>query len=292
MEQKGLISVSTNSVTKELELSRIDDDLILFDDFANLPVPYEPRRNMGLIVGLCLQGNFHYSADTVEHNVCAGEALIIHEGQVVNNYWSSNDVSGIGIMMSYDFFHEIVKGIHELSSLFLFSRSHPVFMLQPNEIDDTIDYFKIIKKRVDNNIKHFRRDEVRMLVSAMIYDLCNIVYRIQLSTDRKQTRAEAIFTDFIRLVEQNHKSERRVGWYAHKMCITAKYLSETVKQVSRRTPNDWIDNYVVMELRVQLKNTTKSIKEIAQEMCFPNQSFLGKYFKEHVGVSPMTYRKS
>ena len=292
MEQKGLISVSTNSVTKELELSRIDDDLILFDDFANLPVPYEPRRNMGLIVGLCLQGNFHYSADTVEHNVCAGEALIIHEGQVVNNYWSSNDVSGIGIMMSYDFFHEIVKGIHELSSLFLFSRSHPVFMLQPNEIDDAIDYFKIIKKRVDNNVKHFRRDEVKMLVSAMIYDLCNIVYRIQLSTNKKQTRAEAIFTDFIRLVEQNYRSERRVGWYAHKMCITAKYLSETVKQVSHRTPNDWIDNYVVMELRVQLKNTTKSIKEIAQDMCFPNQLFMGKYFKEHVGMSPMAYRKS
>lgn len=292
MGQKGLLSVSTNSVTKELELSRMDDDIILFDDFANMPVPYEPRRNMGLIVGLCLQGGFRYTADTVEHSVHAGEALIIHEGQVVENYWSSKDVRGIGIMMSYDFFHEIVKGIHELSSLFLFSRSNPVFMLQPNEIDDTIDYFKIIKKRVDNNIKHFRRDEVRMLVSAMIYDLCNIVYRIQLSTDRKQTRAEAIFTDFIRLVEQNHKSERRVGWYAHKMCITAKYLSETVKQVSHRTPNDWIDNYVVMELRVQLKNTTKSIKEIAQDMCFPNQSFMGKYFKEHVGMSPMAYRKS
>ncbi len=62
--------------------------------------------------------------------------------------------------------------------------------------------------------------------------------------------------------------------------------------VSRRTPNDWIDNYVVMELRVLLKNTTKSIKEISQDMCFPNQSFMGKYFKEHVGMSPMSYRKS
>ena len=46
-----------------------------------------------------------------------------------------------------------------------------------------------------------------------------------------------------------------------------------------------------MELRVLLKNTSKSIKEIAQEMHFPNQSFLGKYFKEHVGVSPSEYRK-
>ena len=40
-----------------------------------------------------------------------------------------------------------------------------------------------------------------------------------------------------------------------------------------------------------LKNTTKSIKEITDELNFPNQSFLGKYFKEHVGVSPSVYRK-
>lgn len=122
MEQKGLISVSTNSVTKELELSRMDDDIILFDDFANLPVPYEPRRNMGLIVGLCLQGGFRYTADTVEHSVHAGEALIIHEGQVVENYWSSNDIRGIGIMMSYDFFMKLSKAFMN----FLLCFSSPV----------------------------------------------------------------------------------------------------------------------------------------------------------------------
>ena len=65
-----------------------------------------------------------------------------------------------------------------------------------------------------------------------------------------------------------------------------------VKAVSRRTPNEWIDNYVVMELRSLLKNTTKTVKEIAADMNFPNQSFLGKYFKEHVGLSPVSYRKS
>jgi AraC-like DNA-binding protein len=47
-----------------------------------------------------------------------------------------------------------------------------------------------------------------------------------------------------------------------------------------------------MELRVLLKNSTKTIKEIANEMNFPNQSFLGKYFREHVGVTPSEYRKS
>jgi len=82
-----------------------------------------------------------------------------------------------------------------------------------------------------------------------------------------------------------------VSWYAQQLDITPKYLSEMVKQVSKRTPNEWIDNYVTREIRVLLKNTTKSIKDIAVEMNFPNQSFLGKYFKEHAGVSPSAYRK-
>ena len=61
--------------------------------------------------------------------------------------------------------------------------------------------------------------------------------------------------------------------------------------MSHRSPNEWIDKYVTLELRVLLQNTSKSIKEIAKELNFPNQSFLGKYFKEHVGISPSRYRK-
>jgi AraC-like DNA-binding protein len=125
----------------------------------------------------------------------------------------------------------------------------------------------------------------------MFYDLSNVIYRVQ-QDHKPQSRADVIFTRFIKLVENNYKQERRVGWYARQLCITPKYLSETVKSVSRRTPNEWIDYYIILELRVQLKNTIKNIKEIAEELHFPNQSFLGKFFKDHVGMSPSKYRKS
>ncbi len=137
----------------------------------------------------------------------------------------------------------------------------------------------------------FRRKVVQALVLAMFYDLNAIIHHIETRGISKRPRADIIFTEFIRLVEGNFKSERRVSWYAEQMCITPKYLAETVKQVSRRTPNEWIDNYVTLELRLRLKNSSKSIKEIATDMHFPNQSFLGKYFKEHVGLSPSSYRK-
>ena len=95
-----------------------------------------------------------------------------------------------------------------------------------------------------------------------------------------------IIPKFIKMVEQTFRHERRVAWFAKELNITPKYLSETVKSVSNRTPNEWIDYYAILELRVQLKNTIKSIKEISDELNFPNQSFMGKFFKDHVGMSP------
>ena len=125
----------------------------------------------------------------------------------------------------------------------------------------------------------------------MFYDMSGVIWRVEQQSTKGQTRADALFARFIRLLELHFRTERRVSWYAEQLCITPKYLSETVKLVSKRTPNEWIDSYVILEIRVLLKNSTKSIKEITDELCFPNQSFLGKYFKEHVGMSPTEFRK-
>ena len=125
----------------------------------------------------------------------------------------------------------------------------------------------------------------------MFYDVGNVIYRVK-NFDESLRRSEKVFTNFLKMVEENCRKERRVAWYAQQQNITPKYLSEAVKRVSGRTAVEWVENYVTMELRVLLKNSTKTIKEIANEMNFPNQSFLGKYFREHVGVTPSEYRKS
>lgn len=271
--------------------SYIDDDIMVFDEIGALPLPNEPRRMKCILLALCRHGKVQYSVDTEERMVAANDVIIISEGQVIDNYMLSSDLSGIAILISQNFFIEIVKDIHGISSLFLFSRSHPVFGLRQKEISTLMTYFDLIWNKMNDDEHHFRKDVVRSLIATMIYDLSQVIYRIQQQRSERQSRAESIFTEFIRLVEQNFRHERRVSRYATLMCITPKYLSETVKLVSRRTPNEWIDNYVALEIRVMLKNTTKSIKEIAEEMNFPNQSFLGRFFKEHVGMSPSEYRK-
>ena len=216
---------------------------------------------------------------------------MVNDGQVISGYKLSPDCRGVAILASNDFFAEIIKEVHEISQLFLFAYSNPVFNLTDDKAKVFMEYFDVIKSKVDDSNHHFRTELTMSLLKAMIYDIGNEIYQKQVNSP-KRTRAEAIFNDFITLVKDNFQHERRVSWYGEQLGITPKYLSETVKHISRRTPNDWIDYYVTLEIRVLLKNTTMSIKEIAEHMHFPNQSFLGKYFKEHVGSSPSKYRRS
>lgn len=269
----------------------LDDDLLLTERINEAPMPTEPRRMNFILIGLCTKGEVMYQLDTQKQVIKPGDILIVSDRHVVDSYHHSDDMEGLCIMMSVHFFREIIQNVSDVSSLFLFSRQHPVMSLEQKEIDTFKEYFQVIKQKICDQGNHFRKDLIKTLLLAMFYDLSNIIYRVQYN-DKPQTRADAIFTHFIKLVEKNYRQERRVGWYAAQLNITPKHLSETVKNASRRTPNEWIDDYVTLELRVLLKNSTKTIKEIAQELNFPNQSFLGKFFKEHVGVSPSKYRKS
>jgi AraC-like DNA-binding protein len=269
----------------------IEDDILLLDKLNEAPIPREPRRMNMIVVALCLKGKAQYTIDTQEQLVRKNDVLIISERHVMDNFMASPDLEGLAIILSARFFRDVIQNVSDISSLFLFSKNHPVINFTQKEADVFISYFNLIKQKMTDTDNLFRRDVVRSLMLAMFYDLSNVIYRTRQSSDNRQTRADIIFTKFIHLVEGNYKRERRVGWYAEQLCITPKYLSETVKQVSRLTPNEWIDNYVILEIRVLLKNSTRSIKEIAMEMNFPNQSFLGKFFKERVGMSPSEYRK-
>ena len=269
----------------------LDDDLLLTERINEAPMPTEPRRMNFILIGLCTKGEVMYQLDTQKQVIKPGDILIVSDRHVVDSYHHSDDMEGLCIMMSVHFFREIIQNVSDVSSLFLFSRQNPVMSLEQKEIETFKEYFQVIKQKICDQRNHFRKDLIKTLLLAMFYDLSNIIYRVQ-NNGKPQTRADAIFTHFIKLVEKNYRQERRVGWYAAQLNITPKHLSETVKSASRKTPNEWIDDYVTLELRVLLKNSTKTIKEIAQELNFSNQSFLGKFFKEHVGVSPSKYRKS
>lgn len=276
------------------EIPSIGDDLLFFNDIQMIPQLDEPRRMNCLIVGICTEGEGGYTLNESKFSIKPGDALILTEGQIVNEIWMNDNTKGYAMLISRSFIDEVFKELRDMSSLFLLAREHPIFPLNSSEITKLKQFLDLIRERLQTEDYRFRREVIRLLLVAMIYDIGSAIMRVMNKEGNDTTsnsKAKRCFVQFIQLVEQNYKSERRVSWYANKMGLTPKYLSEIISSTSKRTPNDWIDKYVTTEIRNQLSNTNKKISEIAEDLHFPSQSFLGKYFRENVGMSPSEYRK-
>ena len=104
--------------------------------------------------------------------------------------------------------------------------------------------------------------------------------------DIKSYRVRELFNHFMMMLERDYKSYRDVKYYAYMMHITPKYLTNIVRQVTGHTPKNIIDQYIILQLKMQLKRSSQSIKEIAWEYNFTDVSFFCRYFKQHTGLTP------
>ena len=108
--------------------------------------------------------------------------------------------------------------------------------------------------------------------------------------DVKSYRVRELFNSFMMLLEKNYKQSRDVNYYADQMHISSKYLTNIVRQVTGHTPKSIIDQYIILQLKMQLKRTNMSVKEIAFEYHFTDVSFFCRYFKKHTGQTPQQVR--
>ena len=94
----------------------------------------------------------------------------------------------------------------------------------------------------------------------------------------------------MQLVRDNYREYRNVAWYADKLCVTPKYISQVVKDTTGRTALDWIDEFTIIESKALLRSTELSIDQIAVKLNFGSSSLFSKYFKRVTGLSPRGYR--
>lgn len=268
----------------------IGSDLMLFD-FNDIILPKEDRRMECVLVGMFMTGEGSYTVDTIERKVKANDVIIVGEGQVLGSIKVEKEMTGVGFLVEHEFLYNVIREVRDVSNLFVFARENPVMSLNSEEVSMFKEYYSLLKLKLDDPSHAFKSQVASSILAAMIYDLCNATNRVRISTSHRHSRSQEVFGRFVKLVEQNFRHERHVSWYSEQLGVSPKTLLEMVKRVSQRTPNEWLDIYTTLEIRLMLKNTTKSVKEIADELHFGTQSSLGKFFKEHVGISPSNYRR-
>ena len=273
------------------EIDYVAKDLAIFNTLDHFPIFEYPSRIKAAAFAVCLSGSIRISINLEEYIITQNTLVVILPEQIVQHYEQSADFKGVYLGVSEDFVNNITPNIQNLLSAFFYIKRHPYTILTNEELEDLVEYHAILWKRVKNKDHAYQREVIQNLLLALFYDICDIFRKHEPQHTNKVSRKEELFEKFIQTVMEYYKEERSLGFYAGKLCITPKYLSLISKDVSGRSAGEWIDQYVVLEAKTLLKSTRMSIQEIADVLNFANQSFFGKYFKHHTGISPKEYRK-
>ena len=135
-------------------------------------------------------------------------------------------------------------------------------------------------------------DIVRSLVSTMMLEMLCMMRRQEPENARTGSFYRQRLADkFMRLVEESDGRIRRVDDFASQLNITPKYLSTLLKETMSRRPSEMIKLFTLKAIERRLRFTDMTMQEIANDLNFPNASFFGKYVKEHLGMTPLEYRK-
>ncbi len=137
-----------------------------------------------------------------------------------------------------------------------------------------------------------KNDDYKIVVKMLINQLLVLLKREKLHFGVKQnhTRAEQICSEFLILIEEHYWQKKSVKAYASMLGITAKHLSETVKETLPHTALSYIHVRIIKEIQYLLCFGGMSIKQIAHALHFETVSQMGRFFKRHEGMSPKAYR--
>ncbi|MGM9842202.1 MAG: helix-turn-helix domain-containing protein [Candidatus Limisoma sp.] len=237
---------------------------------------------------LCRRGYIVLKIDDKTFTVKAGDLYIYTAFSQTYVEDFSDDLEGIAGTADFDFVLSSLESISNTQS-HVYIRFHPCVTLSPEQFKRIEQLALSIRMRKDIE-SPLSLSIVSALVAAFCYEIVDAFISNTPVPLVQQTRKDKMFQKFLIALYQNYSTHRDVKFYADLLNLTPRYFSTLIRQVSGRTPIDWISLFVVIEAKRLLSNPNISIKEVANRLNFSEQSFFGRYFKQYTGYSPSEYK--
>jgi AraC-like DNA-binding protein len=246
---------------------------------------------------LCKYGKASFSVNYETYHLSKGSSLVLSNKHIIDNIKVDNNCEALAVILSQNFVMSCVHDTPYIKKMMEAMNKQtvliPFLQLKDDEMRDLTDMVMHIQKYLKKPDHAFQSQMVKNETSNLILEFANI-YLQQLSAenqkDKKESRKDEIMRDFVKLISQNFKEQHEVAFYADKLGMTAVNLSRTVVAASGKSPIQWISGVLIIEAKTLLRKPDATIKRVADEQNFGDQSSFGKFFKKHTGMTPVEYK--
>ena len=268
MKQHEEVTFQTLANNEDIQIGYSDNDIVVIDSIQQFNEVNTAHVAMNAIV-ICTNGKVQARVNGIQMELHKNQVAIVPQ-----------NVTATDVMVSPDF---------NLKAMFLTNRILQSF-LHEKIYTHFYDMLTLAIERGKENPYH--TEIIQALLRSAILGLCGAMKWMLSSNHHETHTTDTHFQRFLDLLHSTDVKHRTVEAYANDLCISPKYLTAICKKHSGRTANEWITEHVLEDIRYYLKQTDLSMKQICDQLGFPNPSFFGKYVKDHFGMTPMEFRNN
>ena len=270
-----------------------NDELLVTDKIEAIERFRLPCRIYAVTMLVCIQGEMECIVNLNRYHVERDTIVVAFPDDIIQIKSSAN-LDAYAVLMSPTLLNQLDLDCHSRSDFYIRVRECATFSLPQEQILSLKPYYTLLSSEICNTDKE-TEETVKGLLYALAYSIFGKMRNNNRNTNiakpTEQDRNKKLFGKFMTLARHYHTQHRGVKFYADKLCLTPNYLSGAIKEYTGKTVTEWVNEFVMLEAKIMLKDSSLSIQEISRRLNFPDQSTFGKYFKKAAGIGPKQYRK-
>ena len=232
-------------------------------------------------------GTAEFVVDCHSYIVGKGDMLLVAPRMSIELMKKSSDFGTCGLCLEPFFFDSLSIGNYVYKRLY--NSSHTTYVLRLEDSDTGH-----IRKTLDLMSHYLTSDHpaemAGSLVNFLLLQITEIFHSQNVHPAGRVKHSDALFRLFRKLLAENYRKEHELQFYADSLHISQTYLSRVIRQVSGKTVNNYIAEALYTDARRLLVFTDLTVKEIAEQLGFSDQSSFGKFFKKKSETSPAYFR--
>lgn len=299
MKQQEEITIQSLANNEDVQIGYSDNEIVVVDSIQQFTQISSAHVAMNAIV-ICTSGKAQAQMNGIQMELHRNQIAIIPQNVTVTDVMVSPDFDVKGMFLTNRILRSFLnEKISVWNDMMYIHRQHVVTM-DEDEILFYTHFYDMLTLAIEKGKENpFHTEIIQSLLRSAILGLCGEMKWMLAQTDSKlstlndkQSTTQSHFQRFLDLLHTTDVKHRTVEAYANDLFISPKYLTTICKKNSGKTANEWITEHVIEDIRYYLKQTDLSVKQICNQLGFPNPSFFGKYVKDHFGMTPIEFRNS
>lgn len=224
-----------------------DQDFSIYMDAHTVPFSKYPSYMPAGVLGICTEGNAEIQVGLRKYVICANDILIFMPGFLVSFIKSSPTFTIDYCTFSNVLFYDVINGsIKRFPTGFhTYTQTHCVYSLSQEKAEQFSIYFRLLYNRATSPTYLFTKESITNLLKLPFLELYADYYSTVKEHKVTTLHKEEIGYFFLDLLLKHYKENKEVAFYAEKLHVSSKYLTEALTLVSGKSPKEWIIHYTL-----------------------------------------------